>query len=218
MTTPNPMAAKTHITRNWKSTFNYLILSVVSAGVSVLLFMYFAEGIITAAISCVPAVLAIIFLFMSISGASETTCPNCKKPLSGLSTGSNDGVLCDGCHLYFEGKNAELWQTDPARIADSPIFSSPVPEKFILPDLCCVCGAPSTQKIKVTLTTTNASSALTATTIGVTTSTRTTIEVPHCADHKDGADLTGTQDRPHIKFRSYPYLRAFCEANQTTPG
>ncbi len=68
------------------------------------------------------------------------------------------------------------------------------------------------------MTTTNASSVVTQSTIGVTSSTRTTVRVPHCDAHKDGALLTGTKDSPSIKFRSYPYLRAFCEANGTKPN
>jgi hypothetical protein len=67
----------------------------------------------------------------------------------------------------------------------------------------------------------NASSAVTANAlpgVSMTSSTRTTVEVPHCDEHKDGAMLTGTSSKPHIRFRSYPYLRAFCELNQTTPG
>jgi len=55
-------------------------------------------------------------------------------------------------------------------------------------------------------------------TVGVTTRTIVSVEVPHCGQHKGGAQLSGTPSNPHIKFRSYRYLRAFCQANGTVPG
>jgi hypothetical protein len=217
---------KSSITRSWKTTINYLIAAVVSAVVAALMFKYVASGLITVGFSCIPAVLALIFLFMAISGAGECQCPGCGKPLDGLSTGSNDGVLCPACLHYFEGKGGLLWATDESRIADSPQFTSPLPESFSFPEGCCVCGKPETHRQPISMTTQNgggtaAGLATNALTDGVLTGssrTRTTVEVPHCAEHKDGASLTGTKEKTHIRFRSYPYLRAFCELNQTKPG
>src|SRR5438128_2548559 len=137
MTTPSTLQTRSQIKRSWKSTMNSLIIAVISLGVSVLLFMFIASGPITIGIALIPAVVALIFFYMAISGAGETTCPGCQKPLSGLSTGSNDGVLCANCHSYFEGKNGELWATEPSRIADSPTFASPLPETFAFPETCC---------------------------------------------------------------------------------
>jgi hypothetical protein len=218
MTTPSTLQARSPINRSWKSTIGYLIGGVVCAGISVLLFMMIASGPITIGIALIPGVLALILFYMAVGGAGECSCPSCGKPLSGLSTGANNGVLCPGCHHYFEGKNGELWATDDTLVADAPTFASIVPEKFAFPPGCCVCGKESTRNIPISLHTTNASSVVTQSTIGLTTSTRTTVEVPHCGEHKDGAILTGTKDKPHIKFRSYPYLRAFCALNNTMPG
>ena len=218
MTAPSTLQSRSTIKRSWKSTIGFLIGALISAAISVLLFITIASGPVTIGIALIPAVLALILLYMAIGGAGECSCPACGKPISGLSTGSNDGVLCPACLHYFEGKNGELWATDDARVADSPCFASTIPEKFAFPPGCCVCGKDATRKIPVSLTTTNASSVVTQSTIGLTTTTRTTVEVPHCNDHKDGAILTGTKDKPHIKFRSYPYLRAFCQLNNTTPG
>jgi hypothetical protein len=45
------------------------------------------------------------------------------------------------------------------------------------------------------------------------------VDVPHCASHKDGAMLSAQGgDKVKIRFRSYPYLRAFCERNGTSPS
>ena len=218
MTSPSTLQARSTIKRSWKSTIGFLIGGLVSAALSFLLFITIVSGPVTIGIALIPAVIALILFYMAVGGAGECPCPACGKPLTGLSTGANDGVLCRQCLQYLEGKNGQLWPTDDARIADSPSFASLIPEQFAFPPGCCVCGKDATRKIPVTLYTTNASSAVTQSTIGLTSSTRTTVEVPHCADHKDGAILTGTKDKPHIKFRSYPYLRAFCELNNTTPG
>jgi hypothetical protein len=97
-------------------------------------------------------------------------------------------------------------------------FTSPLPETFAFPAACCVCGIPSTHKQTIQHSTQNASSAVTAPTVGLTTSTRISVEVPHCADHKNGASLTGNPKSMHIRFRSYPCLRAFRALNKTIPG
>ena len=182
-----------------------------------LLFIYFASGPVSIGIALIPGVLAFVFLACA-AGSGECPCPSCAQPLEGLGTKSNEGVLCPHCHRYFEGKNAQLWLTDESRIADNPTFTSPLPETFTFPDGCCVCGNPSTHKQTIQYTTQNASSAVTSPTVGLTTSTRISVEVPHCDGHKDGASLTGTPKSMHIRFRSYPYLRAFCDLNKTIPG
>src|SRR5450432_2602960 len=205
----------TKIARSWGATIGYLIGAVVALGISVALFMSIVEGPVTFGFALIPAILALIFLIMSFGGSGRTSCPVCDAPLGGLSTKSNDGVLCDKCHRYSEGKDGSLWPTDENRIADEPLFSSPLPEQFTFPSGCCTCGKPEVGREKISLRMQNASSVITATTVGVTTSTTVSVEVPHCAEHKDkeGARLTGTPQSTHIKFRSYPYLSAFCQAN-----
>lgn len=208
----------TKISRSWGATVGYLIGAVVALGISVLLFMTIVEGPVTVGIALIPAVLAIILLVMSFSGSGVSTCPGCGAALGGLSTKANDGVLCDGCHKYMEGKDGQLWQTDENRVADDPLFSSPLPAEFNFPAGCCVCQKPEERREKITLRMQNASSAITAPVAGVTTTSTVSVEVPHCAEHKEGARLSGSTDKPHIKFRSYPYLRAFCQLNGTTVG
>lgn len=208
----------TKISRSWGATIGYLIGAIVALGLSILLFMYIVEGPVTFGIALIPAIIALILLYMSFGGAGTTTCPVCDAQLGGLSTKSNDGVLCANCHRYSEGEDGVLWQTDENRIADEPIFSSPLPERFTFPSECCVCGKPETRRDKISFRTQNASSAITAPIAGVTTSTTISVEVPHCAEHKEGARLSATPQSTLIKFRSYPYLRAFCQMNGTTPG
>jgi hypothetical protein len=217
---------KSTIQRSWKTTINYLIAAAVAGAISVLMFKTIVSGTISFGFACIPAILCLIFLFMAMSGAGECPCPECGKLLDGLSTGSNDGKLCDACGQYFEGTGGQLWATDPSRVADTPLFTSPIPETFAFPDACCVCGKPPTHRQPISMTTQNTGGSLAAVganalTDGMVTGssrTRTTVEVPHCDEHKDGASLTGTKDKTHIRFRSYPYMRAFCEMNKTKPG
>lgn len=218
MTMPAPLQKRSTITRNWKTTGISLLLAIVCAAACVGLFMTIVEGPITAGIACIPGILALIFGWSAIGGSAQCTCPDCGKLRTGLSTGSNDGIFCEGCKNYFEGKNGELWRTDESRVADSPTFKTTLPEKFQFPEGCCVCGQPETQRQKISMSRTNASSVVTQSTVGLTTRTVTSVEVPHCASHKDGAFLGGTSDKPYIHFRSLPYLRAFCKINSTEPS
>ncbi|MDQ6787399.1 MAG: hypothetical protein M3033_11390 [Acidobacteriota bacterium] len=208
----------TTISRSWSATIGYLIGGVVLLGVSALLFMTIVGGAVTFGIALIPAIVALMLLYASFGGAGTSACPGCGAALSGLSTKSNDGVLCSSCHRYAEGQNGSLWLTDENRIADEPIFSSPLPEQFAFPPSCCVCGNAETRRETISFTTQNASSAITAPTIGVRTDTKISVEVPHCAEHKDGASLSATPRSSLIRFRSYPYLRAFCRLNGTNPG
>ncbi|MFL6229783.1 MAG: hypothetical protein ACJ741_13510 [Pyrinomonadaceae bacterium] len=208
----------TRITRSWGATVGYLIGGLVALALSVALFMTIVEGPVTFGIALIPAIVGLMLLYMSLGGAGAGACPGCGAALGGLGTKKNDGVLCGSCHRYAEGQGGALWLTDENRIADDQIFGSPLPDQFNFPAGCCVCGAPETHREKIHYTTQNASSVLTAPTVGVTTSTKISVEVPHCAEHKDGARLSATPTHTLIKFRSYPYLRDFCQLNGTTPA
>jgi hypothetical protein len=208
----------TKVTRSWGATIGYMIGAIIALGVCVLLSITIAEGPVTVGIALIPGILGIILLFMSFGGSGTSTCPVCDAPLAGLSTKSNDGVLCDACHNYVEGKGGLLRQTDADRVAEEPLFGSPLPDQFNFPPGCCVCGAPEARREQIKFRTQNASSVLTAPTVGITTSTEVSVAVPHCVAHKDGARLSATPKNTVIKFRSYPYLRDFCQLNGTTPG
>jgi hypothetical protein len=208
----------TKISRSWGATVGFLIGGIVALGISAVVFMTISEGPVTFGIALIPAIVGLILVGMSFGGSGRTTCPACDAQLGGLSTKSNDGVLCLNCHRHSEGKDGLLWPTDENRIADEPIFSSPLPEQFTFLSGCCACGRPEVGREKIILRMQNNSSALTAATVGVTTSTTVSVEVPHCAEHEGGARLSGTPQSTHIKFRSYPYLSAFCQMNGTIPG
>ena len=98
----------TKIIRSWSATFGYLGGGIVLLGISAAMFASFVQGPITLGIALLPAIVGLVLLYMSFGGAGSGTCPGCDKPLDGLSTSTNDGVLCRICHCYCEGQNGSL--------------------------------------------------------------------------------------------------------------
>lgn len=213
-------SAKSKIARSWPTTLTYAGVGIVFAFIGVAIFLWTSGGIWLGSIALAAFIVTLICLYMAAFSAGEAKCPGCGKALSAIGTSKNEGVFCEGCHKYLEGTGGELWITDPATVAKNPQFTSPLPESFTFPPGCCVCGKPETRRITVSMSTQGGGDAAVglATGGGLRTSTRTSVEVPHCDEHKDGALLTGTKDHVKIRFRSYPYLRAFCEMNHTEPG
>lgn len=209
---------KSKIERSWPATFGYIGAGIISLVLAVAIFMYTSVGLWLGSLAVAFIILGLIFLGMALSGAGACACPGCGKPLSGLSTGKNEGILCPACQQYFEGSAGELWATDPSTVSSNPIFSTVLPETFNFPEGCCVCGKPETHRVKISTTTQGGGDAALAATTGIRHSTRISVEVPHCDEHKDGALLGGTKQKTIIRFRSYPYMRAFCELNKTTPA
>ena len=217
----------TAIRRNWRATMGYLAGAILSMGLSVLLFVTIVEETITFAIALIPFILSIILFYMSYCGAGEASCPSCDKIVSGLSTGSNDGILCPECTNYLEGKGGKLWITDHSRIADSPVFSSPLPDEFSFPDGCCVCGSPAThnESVSANIQSDKSTAAMAGVTVlsggavsGRAGYTEWTVQVPHCDSHKQGASLGSLgSGKVKISFKSLPYLQAFCKTNNTKP-
>lgn len=211
------MERRTKITRSRGATIGFAISAIITLGISALLIVKIARGQFRLGLAMVWGIaaalllLATVFLLLMSVKANSATCPSCGTRLSQLSAKSNDGILCRNCWAYLEGSDGMLWRTDENRVADEPIFSSPLPESPIFPDKCCVCGRADVHLEKI--------SSLMGTSRSNYPSNRwISADVPHCAKHEGGAQLGGDQDDPYIKFRSLPYLRAFCQMNRTNPG
>ena len=208
---------RTKITRSKGVTIGCSIGAVITLSISVLLFVKIAEGQFRLGLATIWAIavalllLATWLLLLGAVNAGSAACPACGEWLSGLGTNSNDGILCHSCRIYLEGSDGMLWRTDENRVADKPIFCSPLPKDPVFPDECCVCGRADTNLDKI--------SRLLGTARGSYPSNRwVSVYVPHCAEHEGGAQVDGDQEDPYIKFRSYSYLRAFCGMNGTKPG
>lgn len=219
----------TRIQRSMGTTIGYAVGGLGALALSALLFKTIVEGPMTLGVALIPGIVGLLLLWMAVGGSGVAPCPGCGAQVTSLSTKANDGVLCEGCRKFLEGKDGTLRLTDEARIADAPLFGALLPDSFAWPDGCCVCTKPVARKDPISVDIPSAASAgkgvaVTALTGGVVTQTgggsRYTVEAPHCADHKDGASLgSGTSASPvRIRFRSYPYLRSFCALNKITPG
>jgi hypothetical protein len=211
------MEQPSKITRSRGATIGYLIGAAVTLGISILLFAMIVAGrfrlglAVLWGIAAVLLLLAALFLKSMSANANSAACPACGARLSQLSAKSNDGILCRHCQTFLEGIDGMLWRTDQNRVADQLIFCSPLPEDPVFPDRCCVCGRANTHLEKI--------SSLMGSGPSPNPSNRwVSVDVPHCAEHNGGAQMGGDQDDPYIEFRSYPYLRAFCQMNSTDPG
>ena len=219
--------ATTRIRRSASSTLGSLIGGLVAAAVSALLFWQIVEGPITLGFALIPAIIALVLFWTAVSGSGTAPCPGCGAQVGGLSMGANDGVLCAGCRKFLEGKAGTLQVTDEQRVADSPTFGTVLPESFSWPEQCCLCAQPATRREALSISVPSAATAgknlaVDAVTGGVLTrtggGTRYTVEVPHCAEHQHGAELGSHTHGVKIRFRSYPFLRAFCALNQIDPA
>jgi hypothetical protein len=215
-------AGAANIKRNGRplsTMIGLLVAAVTACAFATLLFIGdFVEGPITAFIAIVPAAIGLSLLIHAFKGQDSYSCPcpRCAGLLDGLSAGVNRGILCSTCHGFFEGRHGKLWQVDDDRIAEKAIFSSPLPQQPVFPECCCVCGEPEVRRdeIRVTAPRPSDAPAATATFWAV-----ISAQVPYCQEHQDGAILAWSRSSGvRIKFRSYPYLRAFTQRNQTLPG
>jgi hypothetical protein len=202
----------------------FALAAAISASISAfLIFNDFVEGLITGLISLLPAIFALAMVAAALkrNDSGSCSCPRCGAALSGLALTSNAAVLCGSCHHYFEGKDRSLWEMDPDRVAGKPLFRSRLPDHAEFPDVCCVCGSEARRRDEILLTTRETESWQTASGgAGETQGWKAvSVSVPYCENHTDGAIL-GLDSRlgPYIRFKSYPYLRAFCQLNGTQPN
>lgn len=221
------MANTTTISRNWKATIGYAATALLFGAGAVALFLGSSNTFIFA-VSIALALIGLILVFMAVAGSADARCPGCGALLDSLSMRDNDGVLCPACHSFLEGKDGKLWATDPNRIAETPLFGAALPASFDWPAGCCVCGEPATCKDPIHLKLYEKDSASTMLAVSAVTGgavrsvihagSTLTIDVPHCAAHTGGAALSSDDGKTiRIRFKSYPYLRQFCERNAVQP-
>jgi hypothetical protein len=171
---------------------------------------------------------AAYFAYRAAEKSGVAKCPGCGYPVTGLSTGANRGVACRFCGKYLEGTAGSLRLTAEDELAPEPIFETLLPRKLEWPAGCCVCRAPATRMVQLTVKlrdeaplapdlAVRIASIGTLKLVGVRT---LTVDVPHCDQHQDGAAITYASDSLSelaIKFRSHPYFVAFCAANDAIP-
>jgi hypothetical protein len=171
---------------------------------------------------------AAFFAWRAVFRCGTAKCPGCGYPVTELATGANRGVACRFCGKYLEGTKGTLRLTAVDELAAEPIFETLLPRDLTWPAGCCVCRAPVTRMVTLTVKlrdeapfapdlAVRIASIGTLKLVGVRT---LTVDVPHCAAHHDGAAVDYAGDsltELAIRFRSHPYFAAFSEANGAIP-
>jgi hypothetical protein len=183
-------------------------------------------------VGALALILGLVVGINSFTSAGSATCPECGRVFQMLEE-SGQGVprFCRGCRNYVEAKDGVLQMTEDASVVAAPIFRATLPKEMVWPDGCCVCRGPATRMIAISTVAQTPGQALGTLAADVTmevvtghglvvlAGNRYTIQVPHCADHADGALLQVNSDQQiKVLFRSYAYQRAFCDLNGVKPG
>lgn len=153
-------------------------------------------------------------------------CPDCGMRLTGLYMDDNEGRECRSCGGYVESTGGLLSMAGADALSSTPTFRASCPERIDWPEGCCVCGAPATRQIAAKLEEKQDAPlagdvAVRAATLGTMkleqTSTHS-VQVPHCSDHDDGAELVRARDEDgaglELLFRSNAYCQRFRELNE----
>jgi hypothetical protein len=153
------------------------------------LFRYVAGGWIGYAIAGAVALAALIYA-RSIVSAKIGRCPRCDTPIEVDEV--RDGYQCASCKTFLEHDRGQLLKTPPDRIATACRFRVEYDLQLVLPDVCCVCCAPATQRVPTKIR-------------------ERVVDVPFCAEHTRGIAI----DPKHyaVQFRSLDYATRVAEAS-----
>jgi len=168
--------------------------------------------------------------WFGIRGMTSTKleCPACDLYIHDVMVREGGAVLCPHCREYALYEAKALVKPPVGYVAAAPGFCVELPQRLQWPDGCCVCAQAATRVVPVTLQLEQDGNLGTNVAVGIASLgflkmvDRTTyaLDVPHCAQHADGAELTlpyePAQVMPGIAFRSYPYYAAFKQLNRTT--
>lgn len=195
------------------------------ASVSLLIFfvavrreaIFFPVKVFTQGAIIIFALVLIVLVIQALRREAICGCSNCGAPIrigmkSVVMTG--DKVIhCSMCRAYFEIKDNMLVHIPYNFISVRAIFRARVSPASILPDECCVCGTKTSQfeSYKFERCEMLPQAPFPARQV------LGEIKIPYCGAHCDGAIVTGEFPDFFIQFRSYPYFRLFCHANELSP-
>lgn len=153
-------------------------------------------------------------------------CPECGMRITGLFMKDNSARQCKGCGGYVESKAGRLIMASDEALAEFPTFRAGCPPTIEWPPGCCVCGAPATRAVDVQLKERQdgplagdvAVRAATLGTMKLSQESTHVVQVPHCQQHQNGAELVRASDEDgaglDLLFRSNAYCQAFRKLNQ----
>lgn len=216
--------AETRISRSWP---HLLLMSGFGSGLCAGAWALFRTGH-----WLWGSLVALLGFLMIVGGCvmgGTAPCPACGEPLSYLTFSLRFSYKrCGACGAYCEGEGGRVWLIEPGRIAQTPEFSIPLPAKFIMPGMCCVCGDQAAREEAVSMAVYVVRDPNTSIVANPGTMT---VNVPHCSHHTGGAKLdrelpeqkldfetlaVGAPNTPIdvLRVRSYAFYRTFREMNQ----
>lgn len=213
------------ISRSW---FHTIFFSVIGLGLLALAFYLWQDespgwGVLSGIIGgCV--------LLTGLISSGESTCPVCHTKLFQLMKGAVE--RCQGCGTYFDVSGSLLQEVELDRVQGGQDFTAPLPDSWVMPDLCCVCGQEAEREEEITIKLSYPSQDGMGLMRDLVTHG---VRVPHCSQHQGGAKLdsetpkeelsfeslagtTGVQPRMTVlKVRSYRFYQAFISLNRLFP-
>ncbi len=159
--------------------------------------------------------IALSCFFGTITGSFKAKCPSCGKIMAGI---TKSGMSRCACLEYAEGREGRMYPLEESYTSSSPCFALRLSEtgKFLMPMVCCVCGAPSSHDGKAVLLSTGGSTNA----FGITTVYQfsRSLGVPYCQEHTTGAtlDYAERSNDVELKIQSYRFYRNFIHLNQVS--
>jgi hypothetical protein len=216
--------AETRITRSWPHLF---LMSGFGSGLCAGAWALFHAG--HGFWGSLVALLGASIIVGGCVVGGTAPCPGCGQALSYLAFSLRFSYKrCPACGTYCEGEGGRVWLVEPGRIAQTPEFCIPLPERFIMPGMCCVCGGQASRQetVRMDVYVVNDPNTSVMAKKGL-----MTLDVPHCGHHTGGAKLdrelpeqkldfetlaVGARKDPVnvLKVRSYAFYRAFREMNK----
>jgi hypothetical protein len=163
-------------------------------------------------------------------GTKKLECPACDLYIIGARPSEGESVVCPHCRALGVMGDKKLVTPAPDLVARTAQFCSELPQHSPRwPEHCVLCTQPSTRMVRAELrieqsAALHADMATRMASLGfvkLVDQHTFTLDVPHCAQHADGAKLVPPYEREQpnigIAFRSYATFQEFVALNRTTP-
>lgn len=152
---------------------------------------------------------------LKTGGAGKLACPSCGASIEVLHISEARVIRCSGCGVFLEGAK-QMQVVPPDRIDRHTVFQARLPEPFVWPEGCPVCGGPTTRTVPVEGMSGVGHLARMVSPVSVVRVSK--VNAPCCEAHADGVGISRDGDQTVIGFRSIAYWRRFCEANGIETG
>lgn len=211
-----------HVERSWANTvffFGFGTLLLIGA-----FLLFQAEHEIW---SLLAGFIGALMAYGSIFGSGTATCPTCGTQMFQLASGTSEG--CAGCGTWYDVTSGRIVAIDEDRVSDTHEFAAPLPDSWVMPDLCCACGESATKEEEISIQLSYPSESAPGMMRDLVTHG---VLVPHCTAHSGGAKLDRQTPKQEIntdtlagtsgplipmtvlKAKSYRFYLAFISMNR----